>query len=139
MAATSAPISTTAGRGCGGRANSSRSFISSFSASMRVDDFLDHRRILAVRRQPAADDLNRAPDAGQRVLDFVGDDGRHLAKPRERGLFAQLLLDAHARAQVVKNAGELSLAVDDHFADREVQRKRGPVPAKPGDLPARSR
>ena len=44
--------------------------------------------------QARADHLNRAAHAGQRVLHFVGDHGRHLAEPREGGLLAQLLLDA---------------------------------------------
>ena len=48
---TNVPMSTSATCGCGGRAKSSRSFISSLSASIARHDFLDHQRVLAVRRR----------------------------------------------------------------------------------------
>ena len=56
------------------------------------DDLADDGGVLASRRQPAADDLDRAAHAGQRVPDLVGDDGRHLPKRHERRLLAQPLV-----------------------------------------------
>ena len=124
MVVTSVAMSTSAGFGCGGRANNKQIL---HQLIERVDprhDFLDDRRILAVLRQPRADDLNRAAHARQRVLHFVGDHRRHLAEPGQRRLFAQLLFDPHTRAQVVQNPGESSFAADRHLSHRQVQRKR---------------
>ena len=39
-------------------------------------------------------------------------------------------------AQIVKDPGELPFAVDDHLADRQVERKRRAVPAQSGHLAA---
>ena len=75
----------------------------------------------------AADHLDRAADAGERVLHFVRDDRRHLAQPGQRRLLAQLLLHLHSRAEIVEDAGELPLAVDRDLADRQMQRKRRAV------------
>ena len=52
----------------------------------------------------------RMPASG--FLTSCAIDGRHLAELGERRLLAQLLLDAHAAAEVVQDAGELALAVD---------------------------
>ena len=60
---------------------------------MRLTISLTIAASLLSGRQPAADDLDRAADAGQRVLHLVGDDRGHLAEPGQRGLLAQLLLD----------------------------------------------
>ena len=104
-------------------------------ALQSTDRQVNHDELFTTdRRQTAADDLNGAADAGERVLDFVGDDCRHLAEMRERRLFAELALHGRAFAQVVEDPGETALAVDVHFADRQVQGKRRPVSAQPGDL-----
>ena len=64
----------------------------------RHDLFGDDAGLHAVWRQSRADDLNRATDPGQRILDFVGQHRGHFTKPGQGVLFAQLLLDAHPRA-----------------------------------------
>ena len=97
---------------------------------------------LRLRRQARADHLHGAADRGQRVLDFVRDHRRHLAEPRQRGRLAQPLLELGAARQVVKDAGEVLLAVDLELADRQVQREvlavapqRGDGAADADDLP----
>src|SRR5205814_7738528 len=45
---------------------------------------------------------------------------------------AQPIFEAHARAEVVDDAGELALALDVRFSDRQVQRKRRPIAPLPG-------
>ena len=94
---------------------------------MRLTMSVSDRGVAAVGRQAAADDLDRAADAGQRILDLVRDDGGHLADPGECRALAQPLLERDAAGEVVQDAGELALAVDRHLADRQVQRKRGAI------------
>jgi len=106
----------------------------------RVDplhDFGDDRRILAALRQTRPDDLYRGTHAGQGILHFVGNHGRHLTELRQRRLFAQLLLHPDTRAQIVQNPGEALFAAHRHLSDRQVQRKRGAVATQTCDLPAR--
>ena len=97
------------------------------------DDFLDDRGVAGFGRQPRADHLDGAAHRGERVLDLVRDHRGHLAEPRQRGGFAQLILELGAARQVVQDAGEVLLAVDLEFADREMQRERLAVAAPPGD------
>ena len=105
----------------------------------RVDprhDLLDDVGVPTVGRQPAADDLHRPANAGQRILHFVRHHGGHLAEPRQRRLLAQLRLELHARREVVQNPRKLRLPVDHHFTDGQVDWKRRPVLSASGHFAA---
>ncbi len=63
--------------------------------AQRIDpaDDVAHHRQFGVAAGPARhQDLHRPFDAGERVADFVGHDGRHLPQSRQCGLLCQLLL-----------------------------------------------
>src|SRR5262245_49993433 len=98
------------------------------------DDFLRDRGVAAVSRQPAADHLDGTTDARQWISDFVGNERRHLAKPRHCRLLTDLLFHLYARAEVVQDASELTLTTDGHLANRQVDGKRAAVAAKRGHL-----
>lgn len=66
-----------------------------------LDDFTRQLLVLATGGHAPAHHLHGAADTSQRILHLVGDDGRHLAKLGESGLFAQLLFHPDAGAQVV--------------------------------------
>ncbi len=96
------------------------------------DDLLDDRGVGGAGRHPAADHLDGATHGGKRVLDLVRDHRRHLANPRERGRFAQPILELVTARQVVEDAGEVRLTVDRHLPHRQVQRKGRAVAAPAG-------
>ena len=85
-------------------------------------------------RQPPADHLDGAANRCQWVPHFVRDDGRHLSETNQGGLLAELFLHLHARAQVVKDAGELALAANGQFADRQANGQHASVFAKRGHI-----
>src|SRR5262245_28151936 len=99
-----------------------------------VDDLLHDRRARGVLRHAAAEDLDRAADAGQRVLHLVCDNGSHLPQSRQGSLLAHFLFHADTGAEIVKDAGELSRAANRELADGEMQGKRRAVLAHPRDL-----
>ena len=72
-------------------------------------------------RQPPDHHLHRAADAGERIADFVGDDRRHLAELRERGLFAQRRFGAPQRALRLDPGGR-ALAIARHDERRQPER-----------------
>ena len=80
----------------------------------RVDpaqDLVHHARAGFVWRHTIAEDLNRAADTRQGILDLVSDNCGHFAECGERGLFAQLRFHPNAVAQVVQ---------DSRDADRDI-------------------
>ncbi len=97
-------------------------------------DFLHHRRVGALRRQASADHLHRTANAGQRILDLVRDDRRQFPQSRELGLLSQPGLELDTRRQVMKDAGEATLAFRDRLPDRQMQWKGRAVLASSGDL-----
>ena len=100
------------------------------------DDFTHHLRRPCCRRHAAADHLNRAADAGERVLHLVRDDGRHLAKRASAACSRSCSSIRDARAEVVQDAGELRSPAVDDLADGQVQRERRAILAPAGDLAA---
>ena len=101
VASTSGPTITLESFGERGRAKSSRSCTISFSESRRarMSPMTDRSRLCG--RHARADHLQRAADAGERVLHLVRDDGRHLAEPGQRGLLAQQVLGSLPLGDVV--------------------------------------
>ena len=83
---------------------------------------------LAVAEQPLGGRIERF-DAAVRVDDDDAVDGRFDDRTPARLARAQLLLELHARAEVVEHARELAFAADRHFADRQMQREHRPVAA----------
>ena len=64
------------------------------------DDVRDDRPIARFGGHARRDDLQRAADAGNRVLDLVRDDRRHLPEARERRLLAQQLSSVRLRSVI---------------------------------------
>jgi hypothetical protein len=98
------------------------------------DDFPRDHRLLACRIMAGGHHLHGAPYAGERISDFVRQHRRHLADLGQRRLFAELLLDPLARAQIVEHAGELSLPIYDHLTKRQMQGNDRAVAVTPRHL-----
>ena len=110
---TSNPRSTGTSRSCGARAKSSRSLSNSPSASIRATICVTTAASWlpgwgAARQSPES--LLAPPPA---VVHFVCDHRRHLTKTHQSILFANPCLELHARGEVVQDAGEMTLAVED--------------------------
>ena len=122
--------------GCGGRANSSRSFISSFKASMRAMISVIDRRLAAAVGQPAADHLNGAADAASGFLTSCAMTAAISPSLASAACSRSCSSICDAGAQVVQRSGELALPADRHLADRQMQREGGAVLPPAHHLPS---